>query len=141
MGKMTLKQQAFCDYYIETGNATEAAKKAGYKGRNLNRVASENLTKLDIRNYIDERMAEKEGQRIASQDEVLQFFTSVMRGEVIERVPVVLKNRYEMVNKEPSISDRLRAGEDIAKRYGMFREGLDVTNNSLIRIVDDVPDE
>ncbi len=78
--KLTPKQQAFCDYYIETGNATEAARKAGYKGRNLNRIASENLSKLVIQQYIEERMAEKDEERVASQDEILEFLTKVMRG-------------------------------------------------------------
>lgn len=29
--KLTPKQKAFADYYIECGNATEAARKAGYQ--------------------------------------------------------------------------------------------------------------
>ena len=57
--KLTPKQKAFADYYIELGNATEAAQKAGYKGNNLNRIASENLSKLDIKQYIEEKMDEE----------------------------------------------------------------------------------
>ena len=53
---LTPKQKAFADYYIELGNATEAARRAGYKGKNLNRIASENLSKLDIKQYIEERL-------------------------------------------------------------------------------------
>ena len=44
---LTEMQKRFIDYYIETANATEACKKAGYKGKNLNRIGSQNLSKLD----------------------------------------------------------------------------------------------
>ena len=47
--KLTEKQKRFADYYIETGNATESARRAGYKGKNLNNVASENLAKVGVK--------------------------------------------------------------------------------------------
>lgn len=40
--KLTEMQKRFIDYYIETANATESAKRAGYKGKNLNRIGSQN---------------------------------------------------------------------------------------------------
>ena len=83
--KLTPKQKAFAEYYIETGNATEAARKAGYKGKNLNRIASENLSKLDIKSYIDEKMKELESKRIAKAEEVLEYLTRVLRGEETEQ--------------------------------------------------------
>ncbi|EPH91563.1 terminase small subunit domain protein, partial [Enterococcus faecalis F01966] len=55
---MTEKQKRFCDFYIETGNATQAAIKAGYSKKTANRIATENLSKLVIKQYIDERLAE-----------------------------------------------------------------------------------
>ena len=78
--RLTPKQKAFAEYYIETGNATESARKAGYKGKNLNRIASENLSKLDIKSYIDEKMKELESKRIAKAEEVLEYLTRVLRG-------------------------------------------------------------
>ena len=63
MTKLSLKQKLFCQFYIENfGNGTIAVIKAGYKvdkngkmNRNLAKsIASENLTKPDIRKYIDE---------------------------------------------------------------------------------------
>ena len=63
MTKLTEKQKRFADYFIETGNGTEAAKLAGYKGKNLNRIAAENLSKLDIKNYIDEKLTEMSSKR------------------------------------------------------------------------------
>ena len=56
--KLTIKQQRFADEYIISGNATEAAIKAGYSKKTANRIATENLSKLVIKSYIDERLKE-----------------------------------------------------------------------------------
>ncbi|UZQ86020.1 terminase small subunit [Thermoclostridium stercorarium] len=87
--KLTEKQKAFCDYYIETLNATESYKRAGYRVKSdaAARVnASRLLTNANVRKYIEERMKQKESERIASQNEVLEFLTRVMRGQEIEEV-------------------------------------------------------
>ncbi|AEB75890.1 MULTISPECIES: terminase small subunit [Clostridium] len=150
--KLTPKQKAFADYYIQLGNATEAAKKAGYKGKNLNRVASENLSKLDIKNYIDEKMKELEDSRIAKADEVLKYLTRVVRGEekeplaVQEQEPVIgddgKKKGYRTVTKVinigPNIKDRNKAAELLGKRYRLFTEKVEVEGNVGIEIVDDI---
>ena len=87
--KLTEKQKRFADYYIETGNATESARRAGYKGKNLNNVASENLAKVGVKSYIDEKLKVLENERTASAKEVLEFLTKSMRGELYEEVVVV----------------------------------------------------
>lgn len=141
--KLTPKQKAFADFYIELGNATEAAKKAGYKGNNLNRVASENLSKLDIKNYIDERMKEIESERIAKAEEVLAFLSSSLRGDILEEVvatesdgaggikPIILK-------KQLSAKDRIKAAELLGKRYALFTEKVDLDGNLEVTIIDDI---
>lgn len=48
MDKLTPKQKAFADYYIECENATEAAKKAGYSEKTANITGFENLRKPNI---------------------------------------------------------------------------------------------
>lgn len=63
--KLTPKQKAFADYYIETGNATEAAIKAGYSEKTAKVTGYENLTKPYLKSYIDKRMKELESARIA----------------------------------------------------------------------------
>ncbi|HDR7211292.1 terminase small subunit [Bacillus cytotoxicus] len=137
--KLTPKQQAFCDYYIETGNATEAARKAGYKGRNLNRIASENLSKLVIQQYIEERMAKKDEERVASQDEILEFLTKVMRGEMTEQVPVGQGEGYfELQDKDTYVKDRVKAAELLGKRHMMWTEKKEV-EVTVPTFVDDVP--
>ncbi|NGT62950.1 terminase small subunit [Clostridium perfringens] len=123
--KLTPKQKAFAEYYIETGNATEAARKAGYKGKNLNRIASENLSKLDIKNYIDEKMKELEDKRIAKAEEVLEYLTRVLRGEETEQVVVTenigdFMSEAKVVDKEISAKDKIKAAELLGKRYRLF---------------------
>lgn len=103
---LTPKQKAFADYYIECGNSTEAARKAGYSEKTSRSIGAENLTKPDISAYIAERMQAQNEARVASADEVLQFFSSVMRGEV--------KDQFGL---DASLSDRLNAGKELMKRY------------------------
>jgi len=81
MDKLTPKQKAFADNYIKLGNATEAAKEAGYNPKSARQIGAENLTKPYILDYIKQRTTPTEQKRIASGDEVLQFFTRVMNGE------------------------------------------------------------
>ena len=103
---MTPKQKAFADYYIQTGNATEAARKAGYKDKFLNTHASKMLQNATISTYIAERLGKQEKSRVADADEVIEFYTAVMRGEV--------KDQFGL---EASLSDRLKAGDSLMKRY------------------------
>lgn len=106
--KLTPKQKAFADNYIKNSNGKDAAKKAGYKGNDatLAVIAAENLTKPNISAYIAERMERQEQELVASADEVLQFFTSVMRGKV--------KDQFDL---DASLQDRLNAAKELMKRY------------------------
>lgn len=119
--KLTPKQKAFADYYIETGNATEAAIKAGYSKKTAYSIGNENLKKPEVKKYIEQRIAEKEEELIAKQDEILKFLTSVMRGEVTEEIPIGKgEGWFELEEKMPSIKDRVKAAELLGKRYGIF---------------------
>ena len=79
--KLTEKQQRFADYFIEYGNGTQAAIKAGYSKKTASVISTENLRKPNIRAYIDERLNELASERIADQQEVLAYLTGVMRGK------------------------------------------------------------
>ena len=109
--KLTPKQQAFADYYIETGNATEAARRAGYSEDTARQIGAENLTKPAISEYISIRMAEQSKKRVADANEVIEFYTAVMRGEI--------KDQFGL---EVSLSDRLKAGDSLMKRYAVGSE-------------------
>lgn len=104
--KLTPKQRRFCEEYLKSGNATEAAKKAGYKETSCRVIAAENLSKPAISAYIKRRLDEQEAALVADSNEILKFYTAVMRGEV--------KDQFGM---DASLSDRLKAGDSLMKRY------------------------
>ena len=113
--KLTPKQKAFCDYYIQTGNASEAARKAGYSEKTAPFIGAENLKKPKISAYIAERLAEADKKRIADADEVMQFYTSVLRGEV--------KDQFGL---DVAISDKIKAGVELMKRFAAAENHNDV---------------
>lgn len=125
--KLTEMQKRFIDFYIETANATKACEMAGYKGKNLNRVGSQNLSKLD--RFIKIKLQEKENNRIASQDEVLEYLTKVMRGEE--------KDQFGL---DASLQDRTKCAELLGKRYGTFVEKKEISGGYTVELVDDVND-
>lgn len=104
--KLTPKQKAFADYYIECGNATEATRKAGYKEKWAGTNADKLLKNTNISTYIAERLGSRERSRVADANEVIEFYTAVMRGEV--------KDQFGL---DASLSDRLKAGDSLMKRY------------------------
>lgn len=69
--KLTPKRRAFSDYFIETGNATEEARRAGYK--NLMYKEVQNLEKLSIKSYINERLSKIEDARIAKEEVLSEY--------------------------------------------------------------------
>ena len=128
MTKMTLKQQRFADEYIITGNATQSAIKAGYSKKTARAIANENLMKPYIKEYIDERLAKLESEKIATQEEVLQYLTSVMRGEKTEPLLVLDgEGTQKVIEAVPNVQSRTRAAELLGKRYGTFTDRVDVS--------------
>ena len=123
--KLTEKQKRFIDYYIETANATESAKRAGYSSKTAKNIGAENLTKLNY--FIQERLQQLEDNRIASQEEVLQYLTKVMRGEE--------KDQFGL---DASLQDRTKCAELLGKRYGTFKEKVEVAGNIPVVITDDI---
>ena len=103
--ELTPKQKAFADYYIECGNATEAAKRAGYSEKTAYRTGADNLKNPQISAYIAERVKPTEDKMIATGDEVMEFLTAVMRGEI--------KDAFDL---PPSLADRKDAAKELAKR-------------------------
>ena len=103
---MTPRQKKFCEYYIQSGNAAEAARKAGYSEKTARNIGQENLTKPDIQAYIRQIIGDQDKQRVADANEVLEFYSAVMRGEV--------KDQFGL---EASLTDRLKAGDSLMKRY------------------------
>jgi phage terminase small subunit len=115
--KLTTKQKVFCDEYIKSGNAKEAAIKAGYSPKTAKSIGQENLTKPDLKAYIDAKMAEIESHKIADAKEVLEFYTKVLRDEVVEEVPMSTADDVVVIKKKPSFKDKITASKEIMKRY------------------------
>jgi phage terminase small subunit len=118
---LTEKQKAFSDEYIISLNATDAAIKAGYSENSAKEIGHENLTKPHIRKYIEKRLKEKESVRIATQDEVLEYLTEVMRGSE-EEIDVFFDNQGQQreIRQPPKVKERTKAAELLGKRYAIF---------------------
>jgi len=145
MANLTNKQKIFCDEYLISLNATQAAIKAGYSKKSARIIATENLTKPYIKAYIDERMKEKESALIAGQDEVLKYLTSVLRGESKSEEIVVEGcgegvSEARTIEKAPSEKDRLRAAELLGKRYGIYTEKVESNVDMALNISIDYGD-
>ena len=126
MKSLTVKQQRFVDAYIETGNAAEAARRAGYKSRNADVMGRENLRKHTVRKVLEARLKEIEDKRIAKAKEVMEFLTSSMRGEIKEEAVVVEGvcdgcSEARIIEKQIGANDRIKAAVQLAKRYGLDR--------------------
>lgn len=138
--KLTEKQKRFADYYIETGNITEAAVKAGYSKKTARVIGQENLLKPAIKGYIDEKLEAMQDERTASAKEVLEFLTKSMRGEIKEEVVVVEgtgdgTSEARMVKKQIGLRDRIKSAELLGKRYRLFTDKVEVEGVVPVMIV------
>nr|DAT12488.1 MAG TPA: Terminase small subunit [Bacteriophage sp.] len=143
MAKLTLKQKKFADEYIISGNATESAIKAGYSKKTANRIGSENLSKLDIKNYIDERLKEIESDKIADQQEVLKYLSAVMRGEMTEQTLKSVGEFGQVITEiDVGAKDRIKAAELLGKRYRLWtdKSEVEVTGAVVFTNESDIPD-
>ena len=137
--RMTAKQKRFCDEYLIDLNATQAAIRAGYSKKAARQVGNENMSKPYIKNYIEERMQEKENSLIAKQDEVLKYLTSVMRGESKSSVLAMAGDGVQkVIQKPPDERERTKAAELLGKRYRLFTDKVEVEGAIPIVIVDDI---
>lgn len=139
--KLTVKQQRFADEYIRLGEVAKAAINAGYSTKSAYSVGSENLKKPNIKSYIDKRLEELKKESIAEQDEILQYLTSIMRGEMTEQTLVGQGEGYQEIdNIDVGAKDRIKAAELLGKRYRMWTEKIEaeVTTPTF---VNDVPED
>lgn len=145
--KLTAKQKMFCDEYLIDLNATQAAIRAGYSEKTARQIGTENLSKPYIREYIDQRLAEKEAALVADQDEVMKYLTAVMRREKTEHIVVTLKKKEstyvpdekgtmrkqtieteipEIVAIPAQLRDANKAAELLGRAYGIYTEKVNV---------------
>lgn len=140
--RMTEKQRRFCDFYIETGNAKEAAVKAGYSEKTAKQIGQENLTKPDLRAYIDKRLEELKNERTADAQEVLEYLTAVMRGEHKEATLIgVGEGAQAIANIDVGAKDRLKAAELLGKRHALFTDKQQIEVTEMPIFIDDIGDD
>ena len=133
--RLNEKQKAFCDFYIESLNATESYQKAYECSYNTARTnGARLLTNANIKKYIDDIMQSKDESRIASQDEILQILTDIARGITEEEVVQFSQLGEELrTTRKPTIKDRMKASELLGKRYRLFVDKVeaDVTQQVI----------
>lgn len=132
--KLTLKQQRFADEYIISGNIYDSLIKAGYSENYAKSDGCKILENPSVKTYIDEKLKELSDKKIADQQEVLAYLTSVLRGETQSEIVVVEGqgegvSRAKPMQKAPDEKERLKAAELLGKRMGLFKDKLDVTAN------------
>lgn len=125
--KLTIKQKRFADEYIISGNAEEAAITAGYSEKYARGNAYKLVAKSGVKSYIEERLKELDNKAIAKQEEVLQYLTSVMRGELEEEVLYGIGDGVQSTRHiEVGAKDRLKAAELLGKRYRLFTDKVEL---------------
>lgn len=122
---LTQKQKRFCEEYIKTANASASAVAAGYSRKTAGAIGAENLKKPQIAAYIKKRIDEQDATLVADSNEILKFYTAVMRGEV--------KDQFGL---DSSLTDRLKAADSLAKRLAAAE--LKPNVDDAIRVVIDV---
>lgn len=120
---MTKKQKRFCDEYLKDLNGAQAAIRAGYSEETARITASKLLTNTNIETYIENQLAELHSKNTADAQEVMEFLTSTLRGEITEQTLKMAGNgTQEITDIGISAKDRLKAAELLGKRYGLFTD-------------------
>ncbi|AMG20714.1 terminase small subunit [Staphylococcus saprophyticus] len=128
--KLTVKQQKFADEYIISGNATEAAIKAGYSKKTAEATASRLLRNVKVSEYINKRLKELKEERLMDIEEALMISASIARGEHQQSYTKIYNNLKDEVDKEitythtPRIEERQRSIEHILKVHGILNGRL-----------------
>ena len=139
---MTEKQRLFADEYLKDLNGTRAYKTiyTTIKNDNVAAVRANTLLKQkDISDYISKRLEEIHNENTADIQEVMEYLTSVLRGKSASAVLMMSGNGMQKVTeKPPDEKERLKAAELLGKRFGMFKDNVDVTSNGQTVIVDDI---
>lgn len=143
--KLSLKQQKFADEYIITGNIEQSALEAGYSKNYARAQSHKLLANVGIKSYIEKRLEEIKSEKVADQQEVMEYLTSVMRGEIQDEQLLVIGDGdfgadVERHSKRSDTNDRTKAAELLGKRYVMWTDKQQVENITPV-FVEDVPED
>lgn len=138
MKELNERQKRFADLYLELGNASEAARQAGYSEKTAGYNTAKLLNNIKIKEYIDERLKQLEDQKIADVTEVMQYLTAGMRQELEEEVIVTEGcgdgiSEAVIKKKKISIKDSNKCAELLAKRFGILTDNMNV--NMVVPVI------
>ena len=141
-----MKQQRFADEYIISGNIYNSLIKAGYSENYAKEDGCKILENPSVKNYIDEKLKELSDKKVANQQEVLEYLTSVMRGESNSEVVVIEGqgegiSRAKPMQKAPDERERLKAAELLGKRMGLFKEKVELSTEEPSKKLSDILDQ
>ncbi|KIH70147.1 terminase small subunit [Salinicoccus roseus] len=140
---MTLKQQRFADEYVIHANVYRAAINAGYSEAYAKGNSSKLLENVSVKSYIDERLAELQSKAVADQQEVMEYLTSVMRGQVEDEELMVVplgdfESEVQRHERRSDTSQRTKAAELLGKRYKLWTDRQEVEHSGAVQFVDDI---
>lgn len=153
------REKLFADEFVKLGNAYQAALNAGYakstakdaskwinQDENPKKPHEKSKFKPEVREFINQRLAEKEAALIADQDEILKYLTSVLRGESQSEVVVVESigdfcTEARAMKKAPDEKERLKAAELLGKRFGLYTERVEQQVDMDLKISIDYGDD
>ena len=132
---LTDQQKKFIEEYLIDMNGTRAYR-AAYpsvkKNETAAALASRLLTKAKVKKVVDPILESLSSDRVATLEEVLVYLTSVMRGESTAEVVVVEGlgdgcSEARRLKKSPDEKEKLKAAELLGKRYGLFKDKVEVS--------------
>lgn len=134
MKKLTERQKKFCDEYLIDYNATQAAIRAGYNKKTAYSQGQRLLKNVEVKAYIDEQIERLHNEKTADAREVMEYLTSVMRGESRAEIVVVEGkgdgcSKAVKIDKRPDEKEKLKAAELLGKRFGLFKEKVEVESD------------
>ena len=134
--KLTNKQKLFCNQYLIDLNATQAAIRAGYSPKTANRIANENLTKLDIQKYIQIRMKDREKRTEITQDMVLKEFAHIAFDDIKNylRFYTDTEGNVRTIVKDSTTIDTRAIQEVSQGKDGQFKFKMYCKDNALLQI-------
>lgn len=138
---MNAKQKRFCEEYLIDCNVTQAAIRTGYSAKTAYSQGQRMLKNVEVKTYIDEQLERLRSEKTADAQEVLEYLTSVMRGEQTEQtLQLAGEGKQRIADIDVSAKDRLKAAELIGKRYGIFKDNINLGESKVV-IAPDVPED
>ena len=129
------QHELFCLEIASGQNNTQAAINAGYSEKSARKTGNRLRTNADISARIDELMAEIASEKVADAKEVMEYLTSVMRGESQSSVLCLIGDgMQETIEKRPDEKERLKAAELLGKRYGLYTDKVDIDADMGLKI-------